>query len=502
MCRIINIEPGSNYTDVALGSPRRIRTNALADLNLQTDEQIQVVIEDGIREIGYEAFRDVQNLTAVTISDGVTKIKKRAFYGCIGLSAIVIPPSVTTIGYKAFSKCTSLHNVTINSIMLERNRIGNGVFSYCSNLHSIRIPNNVTRIGHGAFAGCSNLQTINFIPPPGVQISLGDGAFSGCTENENVIAQLFPTYENIGRHDPIMSNEVLIYPPDSDNILDEMVEKISKYYYVLFNRAYIWKIRNGNPEYGAKDEATTVREFSEYSNQLCNACINNNQLNVEQAILDILVWGGFRDNNSEPADFTNAILNVYETQDIMQNDYRFLLRQGHGITTRISFWSKILSAYKPGVYFIYDSRVALALSYISLKINQPCFWCVPSDGDIMNEHFIDYKLNMLLIPQPHDGSQPTVRNIITQNRSIHGNTREASEPVCYDLYIRLLDKLADNKEIQNRYEELDDDIKNAYESAFEFEQDSSIRKKMAIKAHLEKMLFMMKERILMEYQPN
>ena len=42
----------------------------------------QLIIRDGVTEIGYEEFRDWDNLKHVVFSDSVTKIGERAFQGC------------------------------------------------------------------------------------------------------------------------------------------------------------------------------------------------------------------------------------------------------------------------------------------------------------------------------------------------------------------------------------------------------------------------------------
>ena len=53
----------------------------------------------------------------VVIEDGVTNIGINAFDGCTGLSSIEIPNSVTRIGFQAFRECYALTSVTIpNSV--------------------------------------------------------------------------------------------------------------------------------------------------------------------------------------------------------------------------------------------------------------------------------------------------------------------------------------------------------------------------------------------------
>ena len=62
----------------------------------------EVIIPDGVKRIGKEAFYDCENLTSITIPNGVTSISDKAFQLCTGLASITIPDSVTSIGDEAF----------------------------------------------------------------------------------------------------------------------------------------------------------------------------------------------------------------------------------------------------------------------------------------------------------------------------------------------------------------------------------------------------------------
>jgi len=72
-----------------------------------------VVIENGITSIDYDAFYGAANLTSVVIPNSVTSIGYEAFYGTTSLTSIVIPDSVTSIGDRAFYGTTSLTDLTI-----------------------------------------------------------------------------------------------------------------------------------------------------------------------------------------------------------------------------------------------------------------------------------------------------------------------------------------------------------------------------------------------------
>ena len=62
-------------------------------------------IQDGVTEIGNEAFRGCENLSSIEIPDSVTRIGRGAFHGCASLETIKLPISVRKIGANAFEGC-------------------------------------------------------------------------------------------------------------------------------------------------------------------------------------------------------------------------------------------------------------------------------------------------------------------------------------------------------------------------------------------------------------
>ena len=135
----------------------------------------RVVIQQGVRAIGDQAFYYCENLTSVTIPDSVTSIGDYAFAYCVGLTSATIPEGVTSIGGDAFLGCTGLTSVAIPSSVTST---GFETFSGCTGLTSITIPEGVTSIGNYAFKGCSNLASVTI---PESVTSIGGGAFSGCS---------------------------------------------------------------------------------------------------------------------------------------------------------------------------------------------------------------------------------------------------------------------------------------------------------------------------------
>ena len=95
------------------------------------------------------------NSEDVVIPEGVTEIGNKAFSSCLYLESIEIPNGVTTIGNEAFTFCYSLRFIHIpNSVT----SIGDGAFSWCESLQSVKIPDSVTSIGENAFWECKSLQ--------------------------------------------------------------------------------------------------------------------------------------------------------------------------------------------------------------------------------------------------------------------------------------------------------------------------------------------------------
>ena len=163
-------------------------------------EVTSVSIPEGVTYIGNNSFRDLFALPSLTIPDGVTTLRDNAIRGCINLSSIDIPESVTTIGENAFYDCWKLHSITIPSNVTEIKNstfaychslaninfpsglttFGNYVFRYCVSLVEIKIPNSVTTIGDKVFVDCINLISIEI---PSSVTSIGENPFYGDCNN-------------------------------------------------------------------------------------------------------------------------------------------------------------------------------------------------------------------------------------------------------------------------------------------------------------------------------
>ena len=74
------------------------------------------VIPNNVTKIGESAFASLA-FTEIILPDGVTEIGRWAFWGCASLTNVTIPDTVKSIGAAALKKCTSLASITFKGTM-------------------------------------------------------------------------------------------------------------------------------------------------------------------------------------------------------------------------------------------------------------------------------------------------------------------------------------------------------------------------------------------------
>ena len=173
--------------------------NPLFDRNgspiMEPDEKwaalTEVVIEDGVTEIGNQTFQGCTGLTNVTIPDSVQKIGAWAFYLCGGLKNVDIPANVEignssfrqsgleqvtvsggSVGQYAFHRNVSLKKIDINC-----ETIGEEAFSGCDYLTDITLGENVKTLGDKAFYTCDALERVEI---PSTVTDIGEKTFYSC----------------------------------------------------------------------------------------------------------------------------------------------------------------------------------------------------------------------------------------------------------------------------------------------------------------------------------
>jgi hypothetical protein len=151
-----------------------------------------------VKEIGKNAFNgaDVANITSVVLPQGLKKIGENAFIYQVKLASVVIPNSVIEIGNEAFRQCSALKSIDIPDSVttlgtsvffqsgIERFTLGKGItvisndlFRRCKLQSTVIIPEGVTEIGESAFLGNYSFTSLTL---PSTIKKIGSGAFSIC----------------------------------------------------------------------------------------------------------------------------------------------------------------------------------------------------------------------------------------------------------------------------------------------------------------------------------
>ena len=151
----------------------------------------KLIIKDGVKKIGNNAFSGMTSLKTIEISH-VETIGKNAFYSCTGLSEVKMSQA-KTIGSGAFYGCSSLESVEIPQVetladsvfgdcrklttmdMPQLKTMEASVFWFCTSLGEVKMPQ-VETIGVRAFEGCSSLKAIDL---SGIK-TIERRAFSAC----------------------------------------------------------------------------------------------------------------------------------------------------------------------------------------------------------------------------------------------------------------------------------------------------------------------------------
>ena len=144
---------------------------------------------DGVRTIGFEAFRDCRSFTSIEIPDSVTSLGGGAFYICRSATSLELGDGVDAVPERAFGYCSSLESVDMTGMKI----IGESAFISCTSLRSVILDLGTESIGDSAFSGCTYLASVELGDS---LVSLGGQAFSECRMLTSLI---FPeTLESIG----------------------------------------------------------------------------------------------------------------------------------------------------------------------------------------------------------------------------------------------------------------------------------------------------------------
>jgi len=133
----------------------------------------EVVLSEGLLEIGRGAFYECQSLEHLQFPSTLLAIGGFAFYLCISLRRLVFPEGLVVIFDYAFMG-SSLEHIRLPSTLTT---IGNSVFHRCSSLKVVRLADGIQTIGHSVFRHCRSLTDILL---PATLAAIGRRSFGQC----------------------------------------------------------------------------------------------------------------------------------------------------------------------------------------------------------------------------------------------------------------------------------------------------------------------------------
>lgn len=177
----------SNYKSVQIppsgadGNPvTALRNDAFNGLNSLEE----IILPDGITEIGERAFKDCTKLKDTGLTDSVAVIGREAYMGCDGITEITVGENVYSIGDRAFSEMENLKTINYLSGATQSGltplSVGSGVFAssgkYAENGMELVIGTRVSVIVKNLF--CSTDSEVNGMYLTTVSFAEGEGARS------------------------------------------------------------------------------------------------------------------------------------------------------------------------------------------------------------------------------------------------------------------------------------------------------------------------------------
>ena len=136
------------------------------------EELTELVIPEGVTEVGSYAFMCCPSLRSVTFPNSLKMVGEGAFKES-GIEQVTLSKAITAIEKETFAHCRSLREIDLCEGLTS---IGESAFRGCD-IRTVVIPNSVTTLLAGAFAECKNLSTVEL----GLGITeIGNKAFGDC----------------------------------------------------------------------------------------------------------------------------------------------------------------------------------------------------------------------------------------------------------------------------------------------------------------------------------
>lgn len=125
--------------------------------DLYSDEE-EIILPEGIKGIGKDAFLFAGNMISVVIPWGVTTLEENVFQSRGGVRYVFLPTTLRTIENNAFYFCNHMTSILVPEGCTE---IGTEAFCGCEKLKNIYLPASLQKIGKNAFETWNSETTIH-----------------------------------------------------------------------------------------------------------------------------------------------------------------------------------------------------------------------------------------------------------------------------------------------------------------------------------------------------
>ncbi len=143
-------------------------------LSRSNDVLTEIIIPDGVTDIGENAFANYSKATKIQLGVNVKNIGRYAFKNCTAIEEITIPDGVTVIGKSVFYKDSAVTKVNLGNDIEE---IGEYAFFGMENVEKLILPQGVKSIGKYAFLRWKAVKSV--VLSKDIE-TIGDHAFNAC----------------------------------------------------------------------------------------------------------------------------------------------------------------------------------------------------------------------------------------------------------------------------------------------------------------------------------